>query len=164
MILPWPVSASMSETPSYESTDNSHRHTEAYKHCRLPQMRRSGRSSTNKLRSCFLYGRIRRSACANPVILRTATAVGQLFCYGFVRRSAPACGRRWPVFGYPSNGANGVYTVLNDAWRTGHQNSKVRIRAHGLKNSVEVFNEVYEIETDCCHVIKLSGKDRIQLP
>lgn len=69
-----------------------------------------------------------------------------------------------PVFGNPSNGENGVYTVLNDAWRTGHQNTNVQVRAHGLKNSVEVFNEVYEVSTDCCHVRKVSGKDVVMLP
>lgn len=68
------------------------------------------------------------------------------------------------VFGYPSNGTDGVYTVLNDAWRTGHQNTRTKVRAHGIKNSVEVLNEVYEIETDCCHVQKISGKDVVIVP
>lgn len=66
-----------------------------------------------------------------------------------------------PVFG-PS-GDNGYYSVLTDAWRTGHENTTVKVRALGYRGNVEVLNQVYEIATDCCHVSKVSGQDTVMV-
>ena len=64
------------------------------------------------------------------------------------------------VYGYPNNG-DGRYTIVNDAWVQGHQNSTMAVRARGYINGIEVFNEPYTIEADCCHVSRPSGKDLI---
>jgi hypothetical protein len=68
-----------------------------------------------------------------------------------------------PVSGTPSPRA-GLYTIVNDAWLSGHSNTTALLRAKGFINGVEVFNEPYTISADCCHVSKVSGKDVIVLP
>ncbi len=67
------------------------------------------------------------------------------------------------VWGNPYNG-NGRYTVLNDGWVSGHEGLGSHFYAKGFRNGQMVFNEVYKISADCCHISKLSGKDRIIVP
>ncbi len=66
-------------------------------------------------------------------------------------------------WGAAPNG-NGHYTVLNDAWVSGHQGLGSYFYAKGFRGGTMVFNEVYKISADCCHVSKISGKDRIIVP
>jgi hypothetical protein len=66
-----------------------------------------------------------------------------------------------PVFGPAGN--NGLYIVLNDAWRTGHENTTVQVRALGFVNAVKVVDEVYQVATDCCHVSKVAGKEEVMV-
>jgi hypothetical protein len=65
------------------------------------------------------------------------------------------------VFGYPHNGNNGMYTVINDGWVNGHQNTSKNVRVKGYVNFMEVFNEPATISADCCHVKMTSGKSTI---
>jgi hypothetical protein len=68
-----------------------------------------------------------------------------------------------PAYAYPQSGA-GVYSVMNDSWVQGHQNSRIQVIAKGYVNGSEVFREPFTITTDCCHVGKQSGKDVITIP
>jgi hypothetical protein len=63
-----------------------------------------------------------------------------------------------PVYGYPQSG-NGRYTVINDSWVRGHQNSSMQVIAKGFIKGSQVFSEPFTIVADCCHVSKSSGKD-----
>lgn len=60
------------------------------------------------------------------------------------------------VYGYPHNG-NGKYTVINDAWVSGHQNTSMSVRAKGYINGVQVFDQPYTVAADCCHVSMTGG-------
>lgn len=68
-----------------------------------------------------------------------------------------------PVFNSPHNGYEGKYSVINDAWLGGHQNTTMSVRAKGWKSGSQLFDEVYVVGADCCHVYKQSGQDTIQL-
>jgi hypothetical protein len=65
------------------------------------------------------------------------------------------------VYGYPSDGTDGRFTVINDAWLQGHQNTWMDVRAKGWKNGTLIFDQPYSIGADCCHVRKASGPDTI---
>lgn len=67
-----------------------------------------------------------------------------------------------PVYGYLHAG-DGLYTVINDGWVQGHQNSNMSVRAKGFINKIQVFDEPFVILADCCHVGKHSGKDAITI-
>ncbi len=67
-----------------------------------------------------------------------------------------------PVYGYPQSG-NGSYSVINDSWLQGHQNSSMQVIAKGFINGSQVFSEPFTIVADCCHVGKSSGKDVITI-
>lgn len=65
-----------------------------------------------------------------------------------------------PVYGYLQSG-NGHYTVINDAWVHGHQNTSLPVRAKGFKNGSLIFDEPFVVKADYCHVSKVSGRDAI---
>lgn len=67
-----------------------------------------------------------------------------------------------PVFGTTEKA--GTYTVMNDGWVRGHEGIGGNFLAKGYLNGAVVFNEPYKITADCCHVTKISGKDRIIVP
>lgn len=56
------------------------------------------------------------------------------------------------------------YTVINDGWVVGHQKTFVKLSFVGFKNGIKVVDEPFEINTDCCHIAKASGRDRIIIP
>jgi hypothetical protein len=66
------------------------------------------------------------------------------------------------VYGYPHNG-NGKYTIINDAWVQGHQNTTKTVRAKGYINGTEVFNEPFTIGADCCHVNMTTGNSTVTI-
>jgi hypothetical protein len=69
-----------------------------------------------------------------------------------------------PAYGYPQSGTDGVYSVMNDSWVQGHQNSSIQVIAKGYRNGLQVFREPFTIMADCCHVSKQSGKDVVIIP
>lgn len=56
------------------------------------------------------------------------------------------------------------YIVFNDSWTYNNRNSTIQVRFVGFKNGTKVVQEDYSISTDCCHISKTSGKDRVVLP
>jgi len=66
------------------------------------------------------------------------------------------------VYGYPNNG-DGNYTVINDAWVQGHQNTNMTVHAKGYIKGSEVFNLPFGVGADCCHVNKISGQDFVTI-
>jgi hypothetical protein len=75
----------------------------------------------------------------------------------------PVAANGMAVYGKSLSG-EGSYTVLNDAWVTGHQGLGSSFYAKGFLSGVLAFNETYKISADCCHVSRISGKDRIIVP
>ena len=73
-------------------------------------------------------------------------------------------GNKLPNSLYEYNYSTESYVVFNDSWMNGHQNSTTQVRFVGIKNGVKVVQEVYNISTDCCHISKTSGKDKVVLP
>lgn len=73
-------------------------------------------------------------------------------------------GNRLPTYLYEYNSYTSSYVVFNDGWMNGNQNSSIQVRFVGIKNGAIVVTEVYSITTDCCHVAKKSGKDKVVLP
>lgn len=67
-----------------------------------------------------------------------------------------------PVFGRTEQA--GRYCVMSDAWVNGHEGIGGNFLAKGYVNGAVVFSEPYKITADCCHVTKISGKDRIIVP
>jgi len=59
---------------------------------------------------------------------------------------------------------DGTYVVLDDNFISTLTNKTELFRFIGKKNGVEVVNEVYEIQGDCCHVSKKSGSAVITVP
>lgn len=59
---------------------------------------------------------------------------------------------------------SGQYTVIDDSYINTLKNKSEQFRFVGKKNGVEVINEPYEVEGDCCHVSRKSGKTSITLP
>lgn len=70
-------------------------------------------------------------------------------------------GNKLPTTYYSYNSDMGVYVVFNDAWLPGNKNSTMQVRFIGMKNGMTVVNELFKISSDCCHVYKVSGKDKI---
>ena len=56
------------------------------------------------------------------------------------------------VYGTPHSGNGGMYTVINDSWVAGHQNSSKNVRVKGYINFLQVFDVPATISADCCHV------------
>ena len=73
-------------------------------------------------------------------------------------------GNKMPNYLDEYNSYNSYYVVFNDAWRNGHTNSTIQVRFVGIKNGATVVKEVYTITTDCCHIAKNSGKDKVIIP
>lgn len=73
-------------------------------------------------------------------------------------------GNRLPTYLYEYNSYTSSYVVFNDGWMNGNQNSSIQVRFVGIKNGAVVVTEVYTIATDCCHIEKKSGKDKVVLP
>lgn len=73
-------------------------------------------------------------------------------------------GAKLPTNLYEYDDYTKSYVVFNDSWVPGHQNSTTTVRFVGFKNGTKVVQEDYSISTDCCHVSKTSGKDRVVLP
>jgi hypothetical protein len=59
---------------------------------------------------------------------------------------------------------DGGYVVLDDNYQSKLANKKEEFRFIGIKNGVEVVNEVYVFSADCCHIEKVSGKTEIVIP
>lgn len=74
-----------------------------------------------------------------------------------------ANGNRLPAHLYGFDEHLQAYVVLNDAWVHGHQNTTATLRFVGVKNGVKVVTESYLISSDCCHIAKQSGKDKVVL-
>jgi hypothetical protein len=66
------------------------------------------------------------------------------------------------VYGVSSAG-DGRLTIVNDAWVQGHQGMQMDVRAKGFSNGTLLFDQVYTIGADCCHVYKASGPDVISV-
>lgn len=73
-------------------------------------------------------------------------------------------GNKLPAHLYEYDAIRDAYVVFNDAWVNGHENTTTQVRFVGYKNGNKVVNEVYDINTDCCHITKTSGKDAVVLP
>lgn len=73
-------------------------------------------------------------------------------------------GNKLPSHLYEYNNYSSAYVVFNDSWMAGNQNSSIRVRFVGFKNGIKVVSEDYLITSDCCHISKQSGKDRVVLP
>ena len=58
-------------------------------------------------------------------------------------------GNKLPAALYEYDSWRDAYMVFNDAWVNG---------------SNKVVDEVYTIATDCCHIDKIAGKDKVVLP
>jgi hypothetical protein len=56
---------------------------------------------------------------------------------------------------------DGTYVVVDDNFIGTLKKSYEGFRFVGKKNGVEVVNETYEVEGDCCHVNKRSGKETV---
>lgn len=57
-----------------------------------------------------------------------------------------------------------AYMVFNDSWVRGNENTTKQVRFVGYVGSAKVVDEVYTIATDCCHIEKTAGKDKVVLP
>jgi len=89
-------------------------------------------------------------ANSNPVILDT--------CY-----LEDTLGNKLPLSLYGYNSATSSYVVFNDSWLWQNRNKSISVRFVGIKNGVKMVDEVYDIVSDCCHVFKISGKDKVIL-
>lgn len=70
-------------------------------------------------------------------------------------------GKRFPATYNSYNSATGVYVVFSDAWLPDNRNKTIRVRFIGIKNGATVVNELFTLSSDCCHVYKVSGKDKV---
>lgn len=75
--------------------------------------------------------------------------------------SEDKAGNKLPSYMYEYNDVNKVYTVINDGWLSGNENTSSTIKFIGFKNGVEVVNEVFDIQADCCHISKVNGKEKV---
>lgn len=94
-----------------------------------------------------------RDAAGQPVVLdsfvvtdRAGTPIPASYGWGLVSETS------------------GHYTVLTDSWVRGHEGLGAYFLAKGFRGGVKVFDESYKISADCCHISKMSGKDRIIVP
>jgi hypothetical protein len=56
------------------------------------------------------------------------------------------------------------YTVIDDSFISTLKSKTELFRFIGKKNGVEIVNEQYEINGDCCHVNKVNGKGTVIIP
>lgn len=56
------------------------------------------------------------------------------------------------------------YIVFTDSWLAGHQNTTTQVRFVGFKNGQQVVSELFDVQTDCCHIQKTSGKSKVAIP
>lgn len=73
-------------------------------------------------------------------------------------------GNTLPTRLYEYNSYRDAYVVINDGWVRGNENTTKQVRFVGYVGSTKVVNEVYTIATDCCHIAKTAGKDKVVLP
>lgn len=59
------------------------------------------------------------------------------------------------------NMSDGRYNVLDDTYQPRIANNTETFQFVGVKNGNKVVEENYSIGADCCHVKKISGKDKI---
>lgn len=70
-------------------------------------------------------------------------------------------GNVMPAYLYEYNDITESYIVFNDGWISGNENSSITVRFVGTKNGNKVVDEVFNIQTDCCHVSKTEGNDEV---
>ena len=58
----------------------------------------------------------------------------------------------------------GRYAVLTDLWVAGHRQTQATIYAKGWKGGILLFNELYYVGADCCHIYKNQGPEIIVVP
>ncbi len=68
------------------------------------------------------------------------------------------------VSGPGSTPENGMYVVVDDNFISILMDKTEGFKFVGIKNGVEVVNEIYQVTGDCCHVNKDSGKDEVVIP
>lgn len=73
-------------------------------------------------------------------------------------------GNKLPADLYEYDSWRDAYMVFNDAWVNGHEGTRKKVRFVGYVGSTKVVDEVYTIATDCCHIDKIAGKDKVVLP
>ncbi|MBN8671245.1 MAG: hypothetical protein ACK4EY_04410 [Flavipsychrobacter sp.] len=73
-------------------------------------------------------------------------------------------GNKLPTHLYEYDSYRDAYVVINDGWVRGNENTTKQVRFVGYVGSTKVVNEVYTIATDCCHIAKTAGKDKVVLP
>lgn len=73
-------------------------------------------------------------------------------------------GNKLPADLYEYDSWRDAYMVFNDAWVSGHAGTRQQVRFVGYIGSNKVVDEVYTIATDCCHIDKIAGKDKVVLP
>ncbi len=56
---------------------------------------------------------------------------------------------------------DGHYPVISDAFVGGHKNTQTKMIFTGTKDGKTVVSEAYEIGVDCCHVSRISGKEKV---
>lgn len=75
-----------------------------------------------------------------------------------------AVGNKLPAHLYEYNSYTKSYVVFNDSWMNGNTNKSITAHFVGIKNNTRVVYETYKFTSDCCHITKVSGKDRVVLP
>ena len=55
----------------------------------------------------------------------------------------------------------GDYPVVSDAFVGDNKNTRTKMIFTGMKDGKTVVNETYEIGVDCCHVSRISGKEKV---
>lgn len=68
------------------------------------------------------------------------------------------------VSGPGSTPENGHYIVVDDNIISTLMDKTEGFKFVGIKNGIEVLNEIYQVTGDCCHVNKDSGKDEVVIP
>ena len=56
-----------------------------------------------------------------------------------------------------------VYTIINDSHKDVISNDEEEVVFHGYIDDKLVINETYTVGHDGCHVLKISGKEKIEL-
>lgn len=73
-------------------------------------------------------------------------------------------GNKLPADLYEYDSWRDAYMVFNDSWVNGHEGTRKQVRFVGYVGSTKVVDEVYTIATDCCHIAKTAGRDKVILP
>lgn len=68
------------------------------------------------------------------------------------------------ISGPGSTPENGSYVVVDDNIISTLMDKTEGFQFVGIKNGVEVVNEIYQVTGDCCHVNKDTGKDEVVIP